>query len=101
LFYLIWKLSFWYGREHAHYSVSYEALIAKPQVELQRLLAAAHVQGGDIARLAELVLPAPPRWPNYASHDWFREHEQWAEDQLADFFMTDNAAAPHQPEIAG
>ena len=86
LFYLIWKLSFWYGAAYAHHSLSFEDLVARPEIELQRLFRTTAIDDPDITRLAALIEPAPSRWPRYASHEWFSAHEAACEDVLREFF---------------
>jgi len=86
LFYLIWKLSFWFGVSYAHHSLSFESLVASPATELRRLFRAIGADGTDVDPLCALVEPTPSRWPKYASDDWFRGHESACEDILHDFF---------------
>jgi len=86
LFYLIWKLSFWFGVSYAHHSLSFESLVESPAAELRRLFRTIGADGANIDPLCALVEPTPSRWPRYASDDWFRGHESACEDLLRDFF---------------
>jgi hypothetical protein len=86
LFYFIWKLSYWYGTAFADYSLSFEALTASPQQELERLMTYVGLDTNTVGELARLVEPAAPRWPRYAGDGWFREHEEACEEVLQAFF---------------
>ncbi len=93
LFYLIWKLSYWWGLSYAHHSLSYEALVASPEWELRRLFQALGISDVDWPRLVGLVTPTGRRWPAYAPDQWFREHEEACDDILSAFFSSGSAAA--------
>ena len=94
LFYLIWKLSFWFGVSYAHHSLSFESLVESPAIELRRLFRTIGEDSTNIDPLCELVEPTPSRWPRYASDDWFRGHESACEDVLRDFFGPSAWSAP-------
>jgi hypothetical protein len=87
-FYYIWRLSYWFGVTHAHYSLSFERLTANPTTELERLFHAIGLGGADVSRSAALVTSAPSRWTRYADEDWFRAHEMRCEQVLQEFFST-------------
>jgi hypothetical protein len=86
LFYLVWKLSYLFGRAHGHLSIRYESLVERPRdtlAELFALLDAPHV---DVEALLPLIAtPRSGRWRDYAAEDWFRRHEARAEGVLAQF----------------
>lgn len=86
LFYFIWRLSFRYGLAYSDYSLSFESLLERPEQELRRLFDVCGIHGADLAALTRLVEPIPPRWPQYASDDWFKSHETACEAVLSDFF---------------
>ena len=87
VFYFIWKLSYLFGVAYADHALSFEALIQSPKTEIQKLLAAAGLDG-DPDRLAPLVADARlGRWREYADEAWFRAHESACEDMLAEFFL--------------
>jgi hypothetical protein len=89
LFYFLWKLSYLYGRHHAHHSLSMEDLIEDPEAELRELFAVldADPAGQDMATLKGLIVkPEMGKWKKYAGEDWFRRHEERCEEVLADFF---------------
>jgi hypothetical protein len=76
VFYMIWKLSFAFGRTYAHHSVGFEALASDTDREIERLMSACGIVAYDAAALRTLVVPnAPGKWKAWASDDWFRERE--------------------------
>jgi Sulfotransferase family len=89
LFYYIWKLSYLFGRRYADHSLAFEHLLADPAGQLEELLTALGVRGGDLEDLEKLFsAPALGKWKEYADDDWFRGHETVCETTLADFFGT-------------
>ncbi len=88
LFYYLWKLSYLYGRRHAHVSLAYESLLEDPRGRLSELFGQLNVTGVDLEPLTKLIeKPRSGRWRTYASEDWFRGHESHCEAVLADFFQ--------------
>jgi hypothetical protein len=86
LFYLIWRLSWVYGRRYADYSMSYESLVTAPEEELSRLFRAVEVRHADPRRLSALVRGhAASRWREYASDDWFTSIESACETALTEY----------------
>jgi hypothetical protein len=85
LFYLVWKLSFWFGVQYSHHSLSFESLVGDSEATLSRLLKITGIEA-DISRLRRLITPTPRRWPGYASDEWFADHERWGDEILHDFF---------------
>jgi hypothetical protein len=86
LFYLIWRLSYLFGRRFAHLSIGYEALLSKPQHMLASLFSELSIEE-DPAKLEPLF--APPemgKWSKYADDTWFRDHESYCENLLIEFF---------------
>ena len=87
LFYYLWKLSYVFGRSHAHYSLGYERLLEEPGAELRKLLDFCKVSEFDEGKLLGLLeKPSQGRWRRYADDDWFRRHEENCEKVLRDFF---------------
>jgi hypothetical protein len=87
LFYFLWKLSYLFGRSHAHYSLAYERLLEDPAVELRKLLDVCGVREFDEKKLLGLLeKPSQGKWQRYADADWFRRHEENCERVLRDFF---------------
>jgi hypothetical protein len=92
LFFLIWKLSWLFGRQHAHYSVCLERLVQDPVPEIRRLLAAVGESAVDPSQLQTLIVDrSREKWRRYASDDWFKEREARAESALRRW---SEAAAP-------
>jgi hypothetical protein len=87
LFYLIWKLSYAFGRAYCEASFSLERLMADPGGEVARLMSVARVEGADLPRLVSLVTPQPTgKWRVYADADWFAAREARCEEILANYF---------------
>jgi hypothetical protein len=94
LFYFLWKLSFVCGRCHAHHSFAFEDLVTRPDDCLAALLRELDVPRADAGGLKGLIeKPRLGRWTTYADDRWFREHEEFCEGVLAEFF----AGARDQP----
>jgi hypothetical protein len=92
LFYYLWKLSYLFGKRHAHISLAYEDLLKSPQGVLANLFDVLDIRGADPANLATLVdKPRSGRWKEYAGEDWFQRHESRCEEVLADF-----TSSPHE-----
>ncbi|MCI0641901.1 MAG: sulfotransferase [Gemmataceae bacterium] len=86
LFYLIWKLSYLFGRAYAHHSVAFEELTASPEPSLMRLVHVLNLPDAPIAQLVKLIdKPRSGRWRDYASEAWFQDQEQACENILADY----------------
>jgi hypothetical protein len=88
LFYLIWRLSYAFGRQFADVSVAYEDLTANPRAELARMLAECQMgyDERDLVALAALIHPPKPaNWTAYADQRWYESREARAEALLADY----------------
>ncbi len=87
-FYMVWRLSHAHGRHWADASIRYEDLCRDPVVTLAPALAACGIgiEPDALAPLAAIVRDAPPRWPEFASADWFAAIEAEGERRLAAFF---------------
>jgi hypothetical protein len=98
MFYYIWKLSYLYGRQHAHVSLGYEDLLKEPERCLTQLFSELDMPCADLTALTRLVEePRPARWREYASEDWFRQHESFCEAVMADFFQSAACQERSQP----
>jgi hypothetical protein len=88
LFYLIWKLSYLFGRQYAHYSLAYEMLVKHSREEITRLLAALDARSYDLGKLCALTDKlSQGKWQKYADDAWFRQHEMSCENVLADYLQ--------------
>jgi hypothetical protein len=88
LFYLIWRLSYAFGRQYSDVSVAYEDLAANPRVELGRMLSECRVECDerDLTALSALIEPSKAgNWKAYADQRWYEAREARAEALLADF----------------
>lgn len=83
LFYLIWKLSYLFGRGYCDASFCLETLCATPSEEIPRLMAAAAVLEYDVAALSSIVKPQATKWPAYADQAWFERREARCETVLS------------------
>ena len=99
LFYLIWKLSYLFGRRYAHHSLSFEDLVTSPATELPKILDVCRIAFESLGELMELfVTPRFGRWRDYADEQWFREREARCEGIL-DRFLGDTPLL--EDDIAG
>jgi hypothetical protein len=83
LFYMIWKLSWWFGRRYAEHSVSFERLVESPESEIQKLLSAVGLTGASASDLGALVEGrSGGSWRRYADDGWFAQREARCEELL-------------------
>jgi hypothetical protein len=76
MFYLIWKLSYLFGRQYAHYSLAFEDLVERPETCLPALLDYSRVTDYDLGSLKELIVPPQMgKWREFADEAWFQKHE--------------------------
>ena len=86
LFYCIWRLSYAFGLAYAHYSISFEQIVAQPAAEITRLLAAVRADHRDLDTLTACVVRTGiGKWREYASNEWFQQIEAGCETVLAEF----------------
>ncbi|WP_374763619.1 sulfotransferase [Yunchengibacter salinarum] len=86
LHYLIWRLSDAAGRAAAHVSITYEALIDRPE---DTLGAIERATGLDLSGAAARQGSHPARrdkWRDFADHDWFTAQESAMDRLLAATF---------------
>jgi hypothetical protein len=93
LFYMIWKLSYAFGRTYADVSVGFEALVQQPEAEIVRVMNGCGVHRFDPQALSRLIAPQPVgKWSTWASQEWFAEREARADAVIRAFF-----AEPSRP----
>lgn len=85
LHYLIWKLSWLYGRRYADISICYEDLVRNPVPEIERIYGTLGIDA-DAWQLGKLVSDTSTgRWKQYADAAWYQAHESECEAILRDF----------------
>jgi hypothetical protein len=85
--YLLWRLSYLFGRTYSNLSISYEALtnsFESTMSELMSLLKFDHVDLDDLKRRVKLK-KLKSTWNTYADHDWFKGLEEECEHLLSSF----------------
>ncbi|WP_152206346.1 sulfotransferase [Marinobacter changyiensis] len=86
LFYLLWKLSFLHGQQHANYNLAFEDLVTSPKPTLAHLFDAIGVKV-DIEPLLPLIeQPRLDNWHDYADDQWFCSIETECDALLNDYF---------------
>jgi len=99
LFYLIWKLSYLFGRVYCDESFSLEKLCVQPDEELPRLMEASKIDDYDLHALKSLIHPQESRkWTKYADHSWFAEREVRCEAVLAQYLGDGGFSLPSVDE---
>jgi hypothetical protein len=89
LFYYLWKLSYIWGIEYGHYSISFEDLIIKPSSALVEMYHFLDMDDFDLTLLKALIeKPILGKWKKYAAEEWFEYHESKCEEQLFTYFST-------------
>ena len=87
LFYLVWRLSYVFGRQFADRSLSFESLVQDPESELSSVFSELGIQASVNERILRLIeRPTLGKWTEYADDDWFARHERRCDRLLADFF---------------
>jgi len=85
-FYLLWKLSYIFGRKYADYSVAMEVFTNNVDKEMQCINEL--LGGGVLASMSDIVIPQTEgKWREYVDEDWFYQHEIYCESILRDFFI--------------
>jgi hypothetical protein len=86
LFYLLWKLSYLFGRRYANRSLSVESLVEDPRTTFGAAMDELGLPLDRLDDVAKLVTPARPRrWEHWADDAWFKRHERACEAVLAEF----------------
>lgn len=81
--YLLWKLSYLWGRAYSDLSVSYEQLLSAPHETLSDLFDLLGIDQRVIPQVMPLIhSKARGKWRNYADAEWFAKQESHAESLL-------------------
>lgn len=87
LHYMIWRLSYSFGRSYANYSVCYEELISDFQDQASQMFTALGVSQVDVNALATLNRGIEKqRAFEYADREWYESIEQECDRVLSAFF---------------
>jgi hypothetical protein len=85
-FYLLWKLSYLFGRRYCHHAICFEDFVSNPALRIGDLFDAVEANGCDLGKLVSLVeKPEFGKWTQYADDAWFEERESACESVLAEF----------------
>jgi hypothetical protein len=88
LFYLIWKLSYCFGKHYSDISLGMEALTQKPFNAMTDILAAIGTEVGLAEEFdVSFVEVAESRWSSYAGEKWFADIEQECDEVVREFFQ--------------
>ena len=95
MFYLLWKLSYLWGKAYSDMSIAYERLLAARHRTIAELYELLELDRCHVAQVAELVHDkGTGKWRAYADAAWFTARERAAESQL-DTFLGQLPPAPH------
>ncbi|NLX56070.1 MAG: sulfotransferase [Planctomycetaceae bacterium] len=96
MFYLLWKLSYIWGKAYSGLSVAYEQLLATPRATLGELCEYAGLDRQLVPQIAALVRSSGnSKWRTYADATWFAAHERAAE-ALLDTLLSRSPAPAHE-----
>lgn len=87
LFYLMWKLSYCFGRHYSDVSVAMEQLTAEPRRTVEELLKVAGEEFDETQIDFSFVEAPESRWQQYAPAAWFEKIELECDEWLDDFFQ--------------
>jgi hypothetical protein len=88
MFYLVWKLSYLFGRFYSHCSLPFEEILKNPETSLGNLFGLLDIRCADMDRLLRLIeKPQIGKWKDYADETWFQDHEAVCEGVIAEFFQ--------------
>jgi hypothetical protein len=90
LFYLMWRLSFLFGRTYCHHSIEFEKLVTDPVTEIRTLFQLLRIRWENSGKLTSLIEPPQiGRWREYADDQWFRAYEKRCERILARYLRAE------------
>lgn len=99
-FYLLWKLSWLFGRHHADHSLRFEDLLTDPTRALDETHAALGIDPPDLDVLLPLIEPVEQgKWKAFADDAWFAAIEARCERVLDEFFDPGADASRRSGEV--
>lgn len=85
--YLLWRLSYAFGKSFSDVSIGYEDLVSNFEPVLASALSQLDIHDADLAALAKLNQGrVKSRWKEYAPEDWFAEKEMRCDREIEAFF---------------
>ncbi|NQZ87202.1 MAG: sulfotransferase [Colwellia sp.] len=85
-FYYLWKLSYLYGEQQCHQSLSFEQLTHDPKHTLTELFTLLNIDNKHIEQASSMLKkPNLHKWRQYADDDWFTTLELECEQNLTTF----------------
>lgn len=98
-YYLLWKLSWLFGRHHADHSLRFEDLQTEPARALEDAFAALGIEPPDLDVLLPLIEPVERgKWKAFADDAWFAAIESRCERVLDDFLAPGATSPPRDLE---
>jgi hypothetical protein len=100
LHYLLWRLSYQFGKTFAHHSLRFEDLIDNPLAEITELFSVLELDRSVDGQLLSVIdRPQRDKWRDYADESWFAEKEARCERVIAQFFQS--AGIEREVQISG
>lgn len=76
-FYLLWTMSYLFGRYYSDVSISFESLTQNPIEQITKLFNTVELPLDDVETLTKIISPPKAdRWKSYAKEEWFKQHEE-------------------------
>ncbi len=91
--YLLWRLSYIYGKTYSGLSISYEDLITDTNSTLTRVIEYIGVSNTSVDTLANLINTRSDlgKWKSYANSDWYSAIESQCDSLLEKHFCLENS----------
>jgi len=87
LFFLIWKLSFCFGKKYSDISISFESFVKNPKTKLDSMCNYLNIEPVEKNILEKIVdKTALDKWKSSATDSWFRNIESGCERLLNGFY---------------
>ncbi len=87
LFFLIWKLSFCFGKKYSDISISFESLVMNPEANMDSICNSLHSELIEERILEKIVNKSSlNKWNSYTTNPWFKNIESGCERLLDNFY---------------